>query len=129
MNKLRFLIPTFLVAFCLAGCASGGDTLPDQNATYDVGRVDVQPRPRLESAPKYPVELRKAGIGGEALIEFVVGIDGDVLTAKIVRASNARFGDAALKAVSTWKFYPASIHGVPVKCDLEVPITFSTNQE
>ena len=69
-------------------------------------------RPISTPAPKYPPEAYRAGTSGEVQVEFTVGTDGSVTSARVVRSSPPRvFDRAALNAVNRWRFQPV---GSPV---------------
>ena len=54
---------------------------------YERSKLDMQPRPTFQARPKYPLELRRAGVAGEVVVEFVVDANGDVRDAKAVQTS------------------------------------------
>jgi len=58
---------------------------------FDISRLDRTPTPKFQARPQYPAELRTAGIGGEAVVDFVVDAEGAVRNAKAIRS---RVGDA-----------------------------------
>ena len=71
--------------------------------------VPVTP-PRVVSAtqPKYPSSARNAGIEGVVGVKMLVGSDGRVEEATVVRSSgNADLDDSAVNAVYKWRFSPA----------------------
>lgn len=72
----------------------------------------------------YPDSLRRNGISGEALVEFVVDTEGKVEweTVGVVAATNLRFGDAARTAVRTAKFLPAEKAGRAVRQLAQLPL-------
>lgn len=68
-----------------------------------------QLRPISTPAPRYPPEALRAGTAGEVLVEFTVGTDGSVTSARVVRATPARvFDREAVNAAKRWKFQPVS---------------------
>ncbi len=91
---------------------------------YDPGQMTRLPIARFQTKAVYPENLRKAGIEGEAVVEFVVGTNGDVAGLRIVRATNREFAGAAALAVVRWKFRPGEIDGIPVNTRMQVPIVF-----
>jgi periplasmic protein TonB len=63
-------------------------------------------------APRYPPDAYRSGTQGEVQVEFTVGTDGSVSTARVVRATPPRvFDREALAAVKRWRFQPV---GAPV---------------
>lgn len=92
---------------------------------FDISKVDRTPAPKFQARPQYPAELRTAGIGGEAVVEFVVDGEGAVRNAKAVRSSHPAFEAAAVEAVSKWTFTPGEKGGSKVNTRLQVPIVFT----
>ncbi len=69
-------------------------------------------RPISTPSPSYPREAYREGTSGEVQVEFTVGTDGSVTSARVVRADPPRvFDREALSAVKRWKFQPV---GSPV---------------
>lgn len=59
--------------------------------------------------PKYPPEALRAGQSGEVLVEFTVGTDGSVNSARVVRGNPPRvFDREAVAAVKRWRFQPVA---------------------
>jgi TonB family protein len=84
----------------------------------------VQPRPTFQARPEYPLALRRSGLRGEVVVDFVVDIEGRVRRATVVRSLNPAFDDCAVEAVQKWKFEPARVGDVPVNTHMQVPIIF-----
>lgn len=78
----------------------------------------VPPRVASTAAPVYPQALRDAGIGGRVVVRGVVGIDGRVESAEVVRSSgNSTLDNNALSAFYKWRFSPAKNDaGQKVRC-------------
>jgi TonB family protein len=126
-----------LTALALAALFVGWETLAPEK--IDLQPVNNPPRlrapasaplttmpiPRFQTAPQYPLSLRRAGIQGEALVEFLVLPDGNVGEAAVLRATDVRFGNAAVECVKHWHFDPALVDGKPVTCRMQVPIEFT----
>lgn len=145
-----------------------------QAALVERKALDRQPRPTLQARPKYPADLRAAGVAGEVVVEFVVDANGDVRDAKAVKmelqgkevvksvgsttamgnaaggngpVKMAEFvvagaggttmngvptadagrllGEAAVEAVSQWKFAAGMKGGRAVNTKIQVPIKFT----
>jgi RNA polymerase sigma factor (sigma-70 family) len=92
---------------------------------YDVKNVDQMPQATHRKPPAYPSELRRQGIEGEALVEFVVGSDGRVRELSIVEATHVEFGESAANAVQEWRFDAAVKAGMPVDVKMKQRIAFS----
>lgn len=78
----------------------------------------VSPRVVSTAAPVYPQALRDAGIGGRVVVRGVVGIDGRVESAVVVRSSgNSTLDNNALSAFYKWRFSAAKNDaGQKVRC-------------
>jgi protein TonB len=73
---------------------------------FNIGDLDQQPVARVRQAPTYPYDMRRAGINGTVVVEFIINTDGDVIQTQIVRSSHREFEMPALQAVQKWKFKP-----------------------
>ena len=78
----------------------------------------VPPRVASTAALVYPQALRDAGIGGRVVVRGVVGIDGRVESAEVVRSSgNSTLDNNALSAFYKWRFSAAKNDaGQKVRC-------------
>lgn len=78
----------------------------------------VPPRVASTAAPVYPQALRDAGIGGRVVVRGVVGIDGRVESAVVVRSSgNRTLDNNAISAFYKWRFSAAKNDaGQKVRC-------------
>lgn len=78
----------------------------------------VPSRVASTAAPVYPQALRDAGIGGRVVVRGVVGIDGHVESAVVVRSSgNSTLDNNALSAFYKWRFSAAKNDaGQKVRC-------------
>jgi hypothetical protein len=76
---------------------------------------DVRPQPL--SQPRAPF-----GMPGEAVISFIVEVDGSTSQIQIAKATSAPFGELARACVSRWVFRPGSKGGKPIRVATNVPI-------
>lgn len=94
----RTTIAALALGLALAGCATG-------------------PRPLQLLAgadPQYPPAARAAGIEGEVTVRYDVTASGRVANAVVLAATPAGvFEEAALAAVSSWRFRPPTTRGQP----------------
>lgn len=75
--------------------------------------------------PAIPPEALRKHESGWVEVEFVVGTDGKVKSANVLRAQPARtFDREALKAVQQWMFDPALRDGQPVETRLQQRLEF-----
>jgi TonB family protein len=87
------------------------------------------PKPSLRAAPQpiYPEALAAAGEVGGAIIELIIGADGTVKNAAVLRSSHPEFANAAHAAVRQWQFTPAQKDGVAVESRWRVAVNFSVD--
>lgn len=96
---------------------------------FDISMLDQTPVARFQARPQYPFEMRRAGISGEVVVDFIVDTHGDVQNAYAIRSSQREFEAAAVQAVSKWKFKPGRKGGRAVNTKMQVPIVFSITDE
>lgn len=109
---------------------AGGPRTPGRvGEIYDPSALERSPLARFQAQPQYPFDMRRGGISGEVLVEFVVDANGAVREARAVRSSQREFEAAAVQAVSKWTFRPGEKGGRKVATRMQVPIVFSLNAE
>lgn len=82
-----------------------------------------QPERIVYVAPVYPAVAISARISGTVIIEAVIGTDGSVRDAKVLR-SIPLLDAAALAAVRQWRYTPTTLNGVPVAVVMTVSVRF-----
>jgi len=77
--------------------------------------------------PLYPELPRRAGLTGEVVLRAVILGDGEVAEIEVLRCTrpNLGFEDAAILAVSQWRYEPATQFGRPVAVYVTVYVTFT----
>jgi len=77
--------------------------------------------------PKYPTDLRNAGIEGKTMFEFVIEANGrvDLTTVQVVSATAQQFVKAVLDALPDLRFEPLYVEGCPVPVVARMPFEFS----
>ncbi|MCX6546322.1 MAG: energy transducer TonB [Acidobacteria bacterium] len=84
----------------------------------------VTPPTKIKDAlPIYPYFATVAKVGGTVIVEAVIGPDGRVSDARILR-SIPMLDRAALDAVLQWIYTPTLFNGVPVAVIMTVTVTF-----
>jgi periplasmic protein TonB len=96
---------------------------------FDISKLDQVPSPRFQARPQYPFEMRRMGISGDVLVDFIVDTNGDVRNAFAAHSSQREFEASAVQAVSKWKFRPGRKNGHAVYTHMQVPIQFTLDQE
>jgi periplasmic protein TonB len=85
--------------------------------------------PLRTSAPTYPYDLKRDGITGVVTVVFSVDENGNVVEPAIQKSTNSGFDQAALNAISKWKFRPARQDGVPVRSKVAIPLQFTISKD
>jgi protein TonB len=96
---------------------------------FDISKLDQQPVAKFQARPQFPFEMRRAGISGEVLVDFIVDTNGEVRNAFAAHSSQREFEAAAVQAVSKWKFRPGRKNGHAVFTHMQVPIVFTLNED
>lgn len=108
-----------------SGCGSGGGHgaghgrgIGDGAGPGIARNPKVPPRVAATAAPVYPQALRDAGIGGRVVVRGVIGTDGRVESAEVVRSSgNSTLDNNAISAFYKWRFSAAKNDaGQKVRC-------------
>jgi len=115
----RLVIGGALVLLALlAGCDGGGP--PDTSMMV----APTQPVALDTPPPAYPPELACFDKGGTVGLLLEISIDGSPVNIRVENSSgHPQLDQAALDAVKTWRFRPATRNGAPVQTDLRVPVT------
>jgi len=70
--------------------------------------------------------LREAGLEGVVPMDAIIGVDGGVLSVRVLSAQVAPgFAASAVAAVKQWRFTPTLLNGAPVEVQMTVSVSFS----
>lgn len=110
----------------LIGEPLGSDPLPPpvEREPMRVGGSISRPERIRYVAPVYPPIARAAHVEGYVIIEAVLGADGQVREARVLR-SVPLLDAAALAAVEQWQFTPTLLNGQAVPVVMTVTVVFS----
>lgn len=90
-----------------------------------VADQDVPPPKKVfDVRPTYPEAARANGIQGIVILQVVVGPDGSVGNIQVLK-SIAALDEAAMSAVSQWKYLPTVLNGEPVSVVMRVAVNFT----
>ncbi len=76
-----------------------------------------------ETEPEYPDRARKDRVQGTVVLEGTVDAEGKVKGIEVVR-SVPELDQAAIDAVQTWKYEPATVDGVPTSMVTTITVNF-----
>jgi TonB family protein len=95
-----------------------------QSGPLRVGGAIKPPTRLVNVNPDYPEDAKAAGVQGVVILQIIVGEDGTVTDARVVR-SIPELDRAAIDAVRQWQYEPTLLNGVPVEVELTVTINFT----
>ncbi len=94
-----------------------------------LSEADVEVRPERLSGPvpRYPEELRQAGVGGFVLLDFVIDANGRVDSSSItvLESTNGAFVAPATDVIQRSIYQPGELDGKPVSVQVQQRIGFS----
>jgi periplasmic protein TonB len=74
--------------------------------------------------PRYPSSARRRGIGGAVVVRGIVRRDGTIDNVEIIKDLPDGLGQEARRAVSRWRFRPATYRGEPIDVYYTVTVNF-----
>ena len=119
-----WLLPVVVASFVGAPLTA----LQDADRPIRVGGNVPEPRRVVYVPPEYPQEARDAGVQGVVIVEVIVGTDGTVENARVLRSIEA-LDAAALAAVRQWEYEVTSRNGEPVSVIFVVTVAFSLSED
>lgn len=90
----------------------------------DFDKLDKKPEARVQINPNYPFEMKRQGIEGRVVLEFLVNSDGNVQDPYEKSSTHREFVKPAIDAVLKWKFKPGMKNGKAVSTRMQIPIGF-----
>ena len=89
-----------------------------------VGGTITEPKKIRDVKPAYPPVALQSGVEGMVILEAVVGTDGSVKSAGVLRG-HPLLDQAAVDAVLQWRYTPTLLNGVPVDVVMTVTVNFT----
>ncbi|HUL71659.1 MAG TPA: TonB family protein [Vicinamibacterales bacterium] len=93
-------------------------------APVRVGGGIKEPTKIHDVRPVYPADAQAAHTQGIVILETVIGPQGNVTDARVMRSVSASLDQAAVDAVRQWVFTPTLVNGVPVPVIMTVTVNF-----
>ncbi|HXG66383.1 MAG TPA: energy transducer TonB [Blastocatellia bacterium] len=96
-----------------------------QSSQSNIARtVDSKPEMLNRVRPEYTEEARNNKVSGDVLVRVLIGEDGTVKTANVIRGLPGGLNEKAVEAARKTKFKPAMKDGKPVAYSMVLRITF-----
>lgn len=84
----------------------------------------TQPEEVDRVIPRYPRAARNAGVQGAVVVRGIVRRDGTIDNVEVIKDLPYGLGDEARRAVSRWRFRPATYRGEPIDVYYTVTVNF-----
>ncbi len=113
----------FAAAALLAACDSSSPTEPCMGPMNVTGNV-IQPVKIFSPAPQYTEEARQARIQGTVILQAIIDCRGFVTDVNVIKGLPLGLTEAAISAISQWRFEPATLDGRPVSVYYNLTVNF-----
>lgn len=98
---------------------------PVDNKPIQVGGEVKKPEILVKTQPRYTELARKANITGVVILKAVIDERGYVTDLQVIKDLPMGLDKAAMDAVRTWRFKPATLHDRPVKVYYNLTVNFT----
>lgn len=95
-----------------------------ENKVYTVGEVSA-PVIIQRVEPVYPAVLMRTRMVGVVAVRCIIDKNGRIRDAQVLSTTMPPFADETLKALKGWRYQPATLHGQPVDCYLDLTVKFT----
>jgi protein TonB len=85
---------------------------------------DSMPREIKLVRPDYPEEMKRAGIAGQVVLEFLITTTGGTADIRVVSATNDTFAQAAIRACAASTYTPGRHNGRITNTRVQRSFTF-----
>jgi TonB family protein len=124
-SKITMSVDSVSEIVRVTGQRPGTVATPGPPRRIRVGGFVQNARLSSQVHPQYPPTLLNAGIEGAVTMEGIIGIDGNVLSLKVLSAeARPEFVDAAVDAVRQWHYQPTLLNGTPVEVLTTITVEF-----
>ncbi|MGA7463053.1 MAG: energy transducer TonB [Candidatus Korobacteraceae bacterium] len=108
------------------GASSNTTAKPDESAkpAYRVGKGVLPPHVKYDPDPVYSELARQAKYQGTSILWLIVGEDGVARHIRVATPLGMGLDEEAVRAVTVWKFDPATKDGTPVPVWITVEVNF-----
>ena len=107
-----------------AGAAASQPEGINAPGAYRVGGEVKAPRVVNRVEPIFTPEARRDKVSGITIIEVLIGKDGRVKDAKVLKPLPDGLSESALAAVEQWEFEPGTLKGEPVDVIFNLTVNF-----
>lgn len=97
----------------------------DHSGATKIGPGEVAGQILSKVAPVYPLESKMKHISGTVLLHQVISKEGTIESLEVISAPSDDLAEAAVEAVSQWRYKPYVRNGAPTEVDTTVTVNFS----
>jgi protein TonB len=113
----------------VAGVLPGGAPPPQAEPPTPAGPIRLHtgvtpPVPVATPPPVYPAIARTGRIEGTVILDVVIDETGRVTNATVLRSIPA-LDRAAVDAITSWRYEPARLNGIPIAVSMTVTVRFT----
>ena len=108
----------------VAGGVVGGTPNSVGDEILRVGGEITKPERLGGAAPAYTELARKARIQGVVIVEAIIDKEGKVTNVRVLKGLPMGLDQAAVDAVKSWRFRPATLNGRPVSVYYSLTVNF-----
>jgi TonB family protein len=121
---LEMRLPVALFFVCVSGFSQQTQP-PLPEGVYRIGNGVTRPEVISTVGAQSSEEAKLANLTGAVKISLIVGEDGEVRNVRALTSPGLGLEDAAIAAVSRWRFRPGLKDGTPVPVSVDVEVHFS----
>lgn len=99
----------------------------EQTGPLRVGGEVLAPIKIHTPSPRYPELARRVRKEGVVIVEAIIDETGTVASTRVIKSAPMGLDDAAVEAVSKWRFEPATLRGQPVPVLFSLTVKFQLN--
>ncbi len=121
-RRNRFAVAS-AISIMLLGCLLIPATA-DQQKIYKIGGDVMAPKVLYKIEPDYAPQPKRDKVQGAVLLGLIISADGQPQEVQVIRSLNSDLDKNAVKAVSQWKFRPATKDGNPVPVEAKIEVNF-----
>ena len=94
-------------------------------SVYQIAGNVRAPEKLFAPDPIYPEEARQARVQGVVILQTIIDAMGNVTNIRVLKGLPSGLTEAAVEAVSQWRFRPATMEGEPVWVHYMITVSFS----
>ncbi len=94
-------------------------------SVFQIGGNVRAPEKIFAPDPVYPEEARQARVQGVVILQTIIDAAGNVTNIRALKGLPSGLTEAAVQAVSQWRFKPATLEGKPVRVHYMITVSFS----